>query len=93
MTIEILDPTYSSEASSLALAQRLPTLAGATICVISNGKQGTRGFFDALELEFRERHGVADVIRLTKANYSAPADVEIMDRASEWSALIAGVGD
>ena len=93
MTIEILDPTYSSETSELAMAPRLPTLEGATIGVISNGKQGTRRFLDALELEFRERRGVADVIRLSKANYSAPAAVEIMDRASEWNALIAGVGD
>jgi hypothetical protein len=32
-------------------------------------------------------------VRLTKANYSAPAEPEILNEAERWQALIAGVGD
>ena len=93
MTIEVLDPTYGDDANEFALAVRPASLEGATVGVISNGKQGTRPFFDALERELLEHHGVAEVVRVTKSNYSAPADPDIMDRARLWTALVAGVGD
>jgi len=93
MTIEVLDPTYGDDANEFALADRPVSLEGATVGVISNGKQGTRPFFDALERELLDRHGVAEVVRVTKSNSSAPADPDIMDRARLWTALVAGVGD
>ena len=97
MSLEILDPTYDDGASAataeFAYAERLPTLEGATIGIISNGKQGTRPFFAAMEHEFRTRFGVAEVVQVTKPNYSAPAGDEIMDRARKWTALVAGIGD
>lgn len=93
MTIEILDPTHGDDAAEFALAARLPTLEGATIGIISNGKQGTRRFFDALATELTDRYGVAEVVKLTKTNYSAPADQDIVDRAKEWNALVSGIGD
>ena len=36
---------------------------------------------------------MADVVRRTKGNYSAPAEDELMDEAATWSALFAGTGD
>ncbi len=93
MTMEILDPTHEGEAPDFALACRLQSLDGATIGVISNGKKGTKPFFDALERELIEKYGVATVVRRTKSNYSAPADAEIMEEAKHWHALVAGVGD
>ena len=93
MPIEVLDPTYEDDSSSFTLADRPASLEGLTVGVISNGKQGARPFFDALERELRSRHGVAQVVRVTKPNYSAPAGSEIMDRARQWHALVAGVGD
>jgi hypothetical protein len=93
MPIEVLDPTYGGETRKFALAGRPVSLEGATVGVISNGKQNTRPFFDALERELLEHLGVAEVVRATKSNYSAPADPEIMDRARQWTALVAGVGD
>ncbi len=93
MTIEILDPTYDQTPAATVLASRLATLCGATIGVVSNGKQGTNRFFDALRQSLIDRHGVADVVRVTKDNYSAPAGPGVLDRAKEWNALIAGVGD
>ena len=93
MPIEVLDPTYGDDTREFALAGRPLSLKGATVGVISNGKQGTHPFFEALERELLEHHGVAQVVRVTKSNYSAPADREIMDRARQWNALVAGVGD
>ena len=68
-------------------------LEGATVGVISNGKEGTRAFFAAFEKELRQRYGVAQVVLRTKSNYSAPADAALMDEAKRWHALVAGVGD
>lgn len=93
MTIEILDPTFGDSTPAFQLAERPASLAGMTIGIVSNGKHGTRPFFDAIERELIEVSGAAAVIRTTKTNYSAPADREIMDQASQWNALISGIGD
>jgi hypothetical protein len=93
MTIEVLDPTYGESAVAFAPAARPERLVGLTVGIVSNGKHGTAVFFDALEAELRERHGVAEVVRVVKPNYSAPAGDEIMDAAQTWHALVAGIGD
>jgi len=90
---EVLDPTHEVDATVLAAAPRLPSLAGTTVGFISNGKQGTKEFLDALEAELRSRYGVAEVVRTVKANISAPAEPAILDRARQWHALVAAVGD
>lgn len=93
MSIEVLDPTYGDEAEHFTAPARLASLAGATVGIISNGKQNTAPFFDAIEEQLRTTFGVAEVVRVTKSNYSAPADDHIMDEAKRWQALVAGVGD
>jgi len=93
MSIEVLDPSHESDARAFAPAKRLATLTGATVGIISNGKKGTKPFFDALERELVEGYGVARVVRLTKSNYSAPAEPELINEAERWQALISGVGD
>lgn len=75
------------------MAPRLATLEGAVVGVVSNGKKGTVDFFDGLAHELRTRYRVADVVRVTKPNYSAPAGTEIMDGATAWNALVSGIGD
>lgn len=93
MTFEVLVPVYERPATSFRPAPRPADLTGKTIGIISNGKHGTVAFFDALETEFRERHRVAEVVRLTKANYSAPAGDDLLRQARHWHALVAGIGD
>ena len=93
MSITFLDPTHESGSSAFTAAPRLASLEGATVAFISNGKKNTLPFFDAVEREFRERHNVANVVRLTKANYSAPVEPELLQEAEKWQALISGVGD
>lgn len=93
MSIQILDPTHENDFGDFALAKRLSTLEGKTIGVISNGKEGTKAFFDAFEQEMIRAHGVAQVVQRVKSNYSAPADPHLLDEAGEWDALVAGIGD
>lgn len=93
MTIEILDPTHEGGAPNFALAARLSGLKGKTVGIVSNGKYGTKPFFDAFEQSLRNDFGVAEVVRRTKSNYSAPADAEIMQEAPKWDVLVAGIGD
>lgn len=93
MTIEFLDPTHEMAYSEFQLAERVTSLDGATVAIISNGKHKTKAFFDAIEAELRERHNVADVVRLTKSNYSAPVEAGLLKDAEKWQALISGVGD
>jgi hypothetical protein len=92
MSLEILDPTHEGDTREFALAPRLATLAGASIAIISNGKQGTRRFFDAFEAQLLAS-GAGRVLRLTKANYSAPAEESIFAQARSCDAVIAGIGD
>ncbi len=91
--MQLLDPSHEEGAPGFAPASRLDTLEGATIGIVSNGKEGTRGFFAALERELKTGHGVREVVLRTKSNYSAPADAALMAEAREWDALVAGIGD
>ena len=93
MTFRVLDPTPEKAPSAGQLAPRLATLEGKTIGFISNGKEGTKGYFGHLERMLREELGVANVVWRTKSNYSAPADAHIVDEIKRWHAVVAGVGD
>ena len=74
-------------------AVRPTTLKGKTVGFISNGKEGIKGYFGALERQFRAVFGVADVVWRTKSNFSAPADASIVDEIKAWQAVVASVGD
>jgi hypothetical protein len=92
--ITVLNPTYNQQATEeLALAARPPVLQGATVGMLSNGKIGTHAYFDHLERLVREQWDVANVVRRTKANYSAPAEAALIQQAVEWEVMFAGVGD
>jgi hypothetical protein len=93
MTFRVLDPTAEKTAPLGQAALRLETLEGKTVGLISNGKEGTKGFFRHLERLLREEHGVATVVSRTKSNYSAPADAPIAAEIRQWDAVISGIGD
>jgi hypothetical protein len=78
---------------ALEAAPRLQSLKGKTVGLISNGKEGTAGFFAHVDRLLRERYQVAEVILRTKSNYSAPAENEIIDDAKSWDLAITGLGD
>ena len=93
MTLRVLDPTNERAAALGQAAPRLASLQGKTVGFISNGKEGTKGFFAYLDRQLREVHGVSDVVWRTKSNYSAPADRPIVDEISQWHAVVTGIGD
>ena len=93
MTFRVLDPTPGTAPPLGQLAPRLDTLVGKTVGLISNGKEGTKGFFAHLDRLLREEHGVAKVVSRTKSNYSAPADAPIVAEIRNWDAVISGIGD
>lgn len=93
MTIRVLDPTNETTPAKGQLAPKLVTLRGKTVGFISNGKEGTKGYFRHLEQTLREEHGAANVVLRTKSNYSAPADTHIVDEIRSWHAVVTGIGD
>ena len=93
MTLQVLDPTNEMVSPLGQPAPRPATLAGKTVGVISNGKEGTKGFFAHLDRMLREELGAAVVITRVKANYSAPAEAPILEEAKGWDAAITGIGD
>ncbi len=93
MSFRVLDPTPGKAPPRGQRAPRLDTLEGKTVGFISNGKEGTKGFFRHLDRLLREEFGVAKVVSRTKTNYSAPADKHIVDEIKQWDAVISGIGD
>ena len=93
MALQVLDPTNETAPPLGQAAPRLTSLAGKTVGFISNGKEGTKGFFAHLDRLLREEFGVADVVMRVKSNYSAPADRDIVDEIARWHGVVTGIGD
>jgi hypothetical protein len=91
--VRVLAPTNEMKAAGISLAPRLASLQGKTIGIITNAKEGTRGYFTHLELLLRKELGAAHVVWREKSNYSAPADAHIVEEIPNWHAVFAGVGD
>lgn len=91
--IVVLDPSFEEDAEGFEPPPRPGPLVGATVGIISNGKQNTRPFFDHLVRLLRSEWGVAEVVLRTKSNYSAPAERDLIDEAAQWAVMFAGVGD
>ena len=93
MLFQVLDPTNETTPPLGQPAPRPASLAGKTVGFISNGKEGTAGFFAHLDRILRQEFGVAEVIHRRKSNSSAPADLDIIDELRRWQAVVTGVGD
>ena len=93
MPLRVFDPTNEMKVAGIKPAPRPATLQGKTVGFITNGKEGTKGYFSHLERMLRDELGVADVVWRQKTNYSAPADKHIVDEARQWHAVVTGVGD
>ena len=93
MTIRVLDPSSEMEAALGETAPRLGSLTDTTVGLISNGKEGTIGFFSHLGQMLEDDFGVSEVVLRVKSNYSAPANPDIVSEISSWDAVISGIGD
>ena len=93
MTIRDLDPSSEMTVALGETAPRLESLADKTVGLISNGKEGTIGFFSHLGQMLEEDFGASEVVLRVKSNYSAPANPDIVSEISSWDAVISGIGD
>jgi hypothetical protein len=93
MAFHVLDPTAETASAMGQPAPRLISLERKTVGVISNGKEGTKGYFAHLDRLLRDEFGVADVVMRVKSNYSAPADAHIANEIKRWDAVVSGIGD
>ena len=91
----ILDPTVGAATSALhALAPRPASLRGATIGLLANGKSNGMALLDQVVERLRERHRIADVVRVAKTNASAPVtDSDAEELAGRCAAVITAIGD
>ena len=65
---------------------RLESLAGKRIALLDISKPGGNIFLDHLERLLRDRHRVAEVLRLAKPTFTRPAPADVLDRLREWQA-------
>jgi hypothetical protein len=93
MTLRVLDPTNERKTAGIELAPRPASLEGMTVGFISNGKEGTKGYFAHLERMMREEFRVGEVVWRTKKNFSAPATPDIVDEIKRWQVVVTGIGD
>jgi hypothetical protein len=75
------------------LAPALPSLAGATVGLLDNGKVNVDRFLDHVEDILRREHGVKEVVRRRKPNMSAPAPPEMVVELAGCDAVVSAVGD
>jgi hypothetical protein len=93
MSLKVFDPTNEMKATGAKPAPRLISLEGKAVGIVTNAKEGTKGYFTHLEHLLRAELGVADVVWRTKSNYSAPCDAHIVQEMTNWHAVFTGVGD
>src|SRR5262245_36836471 len=74
----VLDPTAEADPQPVSRASRLDSLHNRRIGLLSNGKTAVAPLFDYLESLLRQEWKARDVLRLTKANYSAPAEPDLI---------------
>ena len=94
--IRILDPTLGDVAGRLAhpRAPRPASLSGATLGLLANGKSNGMALLDRIAARLRERHGVAEVVRVAKTNASAPvSDAAAEQLAKRCAVIVTAVGD
>ena len=89
----VLDPTAEAKPQPVSRAPRLDSLHHRSIGLLSNGKAAVAPLFDHLESLLRQEWNAHEVLRLTKGNYSAPADPDLIRALARYHLIFTGVGD
>ena len=91
----ILDPTLRAmPPRPAARAPRASRLSGATLGLLANGKTHGMIFLERVAEHLRARHEVGELVRVTKANPSAPARSGDTARlAMRCAAVVTAIGD
>ncbi len=94
MTVRLVDPTIPPPGGGKPLATRLPTLEGATLGLVNNGKTWGREILERVSSNLVTQRSMAGVIAVTKEYVSFPADPADVERLTAGStAIIAAIGD
>jgi len=91
--MHILDPTSEADPQPVTPAPRLDSLHHRRIGLLSNGKTAVAPLFDHLESLLLREWKADEVLRLTKGNYSAPADPDLIRQLARCHLIVTGVGD
>jgi hypothetical protein len=90
----ILDPTLRGTAPrAAACAPRPPRLSGGTLGLLANGKTHGMVFLERVAEHLRARHHVGELVRVTKANASAPARADDIARLAGCAMVVTAIGD
>ena len=91
----ILDPTLRAVPPRAApRAPRPARLDGAVLGLLANGKTHGMAFLERVAEHLGARHGVRELVRVTKANASAPARLEDAALlAKRCAAVVTAIGD
>lgn len=92
--MRLVDPTLNNQMALIPPAPRPRDLDGAVIGLLANGKTHGMDLLDLLVDDLARRHRIAGVVRLTKANASAPLGADDATMFSEQCmAVISAIGD
>ena len=87
-----LDPAPG--ATTATGAARLPTLDGAVLGLLANGKANSERLLDLVAAELARRHAIKAVVRVTKSHPSLPpCDADVETLANQTLAVLSAIGD
>ena len=89
----VLDPTAEADPQLVSRAPHLDSLHHRRIGLLSNGKTAVAPLFDYLESLLRQEWKADEFLRLTKGNYSAPAEPDLIRELARCHLIFTGVGD
>ena len=93
MPLTVVNPTSQSSAATPRLAPPLPSLEGRLVGLLDNGKANSDRLLGRIEAILRERHGVREVIRRQKPDFSRPAPAALLAELRACDAVITATGD
>jgi hypothetical protein len=93
MPITVLDPTGQSEAEAPRLAPPLPSLKGALVGLLDNGKANADQLLAEVERLLRAEYGVRELLYRRKPDFSRPAPAALLAELRACDAIITAVGD
>ena len=93
MPITVVNPTSQGDSDALRLAPALPSLEGCLLGLLDNGKANSDRLLGRIADILRERHGVRELMRRQKTDFSRPAPAELLRELSACDAIITAIGD
>ena len=94
MSLTVLDPTVAPLPADGVIAERPPTLDGARLGLLANGKMNSEEMLTALHDVLADRFAFSSVVERNKMNASRPCPEEIISEMVELcDVVITSSGD